>query len=251
VTSPADDLLLLAAGVIAGAVGSAGGITSLISYPALLAIGIPPLPANVTQAVAFVTCLPGSALGSRPELRGQGPWLRRWAVLTALGGAAGVALLLCTPGHIFARIVPFLLALASMVLLLQPRLSLWQRSRLGGGTRFLLPCGLFAVSVYGGYFGAGSGVMVLALLLVTVDQGWARANALKNVILGVADVVAAIGFAVFGPVRWAAAVPLALGLFAGSRFGPSLTRRIPGGALRVAAAMAGLGLAIELWLYPR
>jgi hypothetical protein len=146
--------------------------------------------------------------------------------------------------------VPFLLALSSIVLLLQPRLSLWQESRIGEGTRFLLPCGLCAVSVYGGYFGAGSGVMVLALLLLTVDQGWARANALKNVILGVADVVAAIGFAVFGPVRWAA-VPLALGLFAGSMFGPSLTRRIPGGALRVAAAMAGLGLAIELWLYPR
>ena len=78
-TSAADDVVLLAAGFLGGAVGSAGGITSLISYPALLAIGIPPLPANVTQAVAFVASLPGSALGSRPELRGQGPWLRRWA----------------------------------------------------------------------------------------------------------------------------------------------------------------------------
>jgi uncharacterized membrane protein YfcA len=97
VTSPADDALLLAAGALAGAVGSAGGITSLISYPALLEVGIPPLPANVTQAVAFVTCLPGSALGSRPELRGQWPWIRRWAVVAAAGGAAGAALLLCTP----------------------------------------------------------------------------------------------------------------------------------------------------------
>jgi uncharacterized membrane protein YfcA len=251
VLSTADDVLLLAAGTLGGAVGSAGGITSLITYPALLAIGIPPLPANVTQAVAFVTCLPGSALGSRPELRGQGPWIRRWAALTAVGGAVGVVLLLSTPRHIFGWIVPFLLALASIALLLQPRISRWQEARPGGRSRLLLPCGLFAVSVYGGYFGAGSGVMVLALLLLTMDQSLARANALKNVILGVADVVAAVGFAVFGPVRWTAAVPLALGLFVGSRIGPSVTRRVPGGVLRVLVALAGLGLAIDLWVSPR
>ena len=248
--STADDVVLLAAGTLAGAVGSAGGITSLISYPALLAVGLPPLPANVTQAVAFVTCLPGSALGSRPELRGQGPWLRRWAALTATGGAVGVVLLLNTPGHIFGRVVPFLLALASLALLLQPHISRWQERRPRDRNRLLLPCGLFAVSVYGGYFGAGSGVMVLALLLLTVDQTLVRANALKNVILGVADVVAAAGFAVFGPVRWAAVVPLALGLFAGSRVGPSVTRRVPGGVLRVLVALAGLGLAIHLWVAP-
>jgi hypothetical protein len=247
----ADDVLLLAAGTLAGTAGSAGGITSLISYPALLAIGIPPLPANVTQAVAFVTCLPGAALGSRPELRGQGRWVRRWAALTAAGGAVGVVLLLSTPGHIFDRIVPFLLATASLVLFLQPRLARWQEGRPEGRNRLLLPCGLFAVSVYGGYFGAGSGVMILALLLLTVDSNLARANALKNVILGVADVVAAVGFAVFGPVRWAAALPLALGLFVGSRIGPSVTRRVPGGVIRVLAASAGLGLAIELWVFPR
>jgi uncharacterized membrane protein YfcA len=250
VTSPADDLLLLGAGVLAGAVGSAGGITSLISYPALLAVGIPPLPANVTQAVAFVTCLPGSALGSRPELRGQFPWVRRWALLMAVGSSAGVALLLCTPSHVFGRIVPFLLALAAVVLLLQPRISTWRASRAGRSDRYLLPCGLFAVSVYGGYFGAGSGVMVLALLLLTVDQDLLRANALKNVILGVADVVAAAGFAVFGPVRWTAALPLALGLLAGSLVGPSATRRVPSNVIRLLAAAAGIGLALRLWIVP-
>jgi uncharacterized membrane protein YfcA len=250
VTSLADDALLLTAGVVAGAVGSAGGITSLISYPALLAVGIPALPANVTQSVAFVTCLPGSALGSRPELRGQGAWVRRWAALTAAGGAAGVALLLNTPDRVFGRIVPFLVAAAAVALLVQPRLSLWRERRTGPRSRFLLPCGLFAVSVYGGYFGAGSGVMVLALLLLTVDKGLARANALKNVILGVADVVAAVGFAAFGPVQWSAALPLAVGLFAGSRVGPAVTRRLPENGLRVVIALAGFGLAIRLWVAP-
>ena len=249
-TSTADDVLLLAAGVLAGAVGSAGGITSLISYPALLAVGIPPLPANVTQAVAFVACLPGSALGSRPELRGQWPWIRRWALVAAAGGAAGVALLLGTPSQLFGRIVPFLLVFASVALLLQPRISTWREGRFGRIDRSLLPGGLFAISVYGGYFGAGSGVMVLALFLVTVNQHLPRANALKNVILGVADLVAAIGFAFFGPVRWSAVLPLAVGLLAGSVVGPSATRRVPGNLLRALVACAGIGLAIQLWIVP-
>ena len=249
-TSAADDLFLLAAGGLAGAVGSAGGITSLISYPALLLVGIPPLAANVTQAVAFVGCLPGSALGSRPELQGQWPWFRRWAVLAAAGGASGAALLLCTPADAFARIVPFLLAFASVALLFQPRISTWREGRFERSDRYLLPGSLVAVSVYDGYFGAGSGVMVLALLLLTVDQELLRANALKNVMLGLADVVAAVAFAVFGPVRWTAALPLALGLLAGSLIGPSVTRRVPANVIRIVAAAAGMGLAIRLWIVP-
>lgn len=246
----ADDTALVIAGALAGAVGSAGGITSLISYPALLAVGLPPLQANVTQAVAFVTCLPGSALGSRPELRGQGPWLRRWAAVAATGGVGGVVLLLCTPSDLFAKVVPFLLVFASVGLLIQPRISAWRDRRPHDRNRLLLPLGLFTVSVYNGYFGAGAGIMVLALLLLTVDRGLARANALKNVILGIVDVVAATGFALFGPVRWTSALPLAVGLFAGSRFGPSVTRRVPGNVIRVLAALAGLGLAIRLWAVP-
>ena len=242
--------LLLGAGVLAGMVGSAGGTASLISYPALLAVGIPALAANMTNAVAFVASLPGSALGSRPELRGQGQWLRSWAPLAAVGGAAGAALLLLTPAGVFGRVVPFLVAFAALALLLQPRVSAWQEKHLRKTSRLLLPCGLFAVSVYDGYWGAGAGVMTLALLLLTVDQHLARSNALKNMILGVADVVCSIGFVLFGPVHWAAAVPLALGLLVGSTVGPSLTRRVPGNIVRVVVALAGLGLAVHLWVSP-
>ncbi len=249
-TSIADAALLLGAGLLAGAEGSAGGITSLISYPALLAVGIPPLPANVTNAVALAASWPGSALGSRPELRGQGQWLRRWALLTAVGAAGGTALLLSTPTGVFDRVVPFLLVFASVSLLLQPVVTAWQERHLSRSNRFILPCGLFAVSVYSGYFGAGAGIMVLGLLLVTVDPHLARANALKNMILGVADVVAAIGFALFGPVHWTAALPLAVGLLAGSAVGPLITRRVPAKVLRVLIAMAGLGLAVRVWVAP-
>ncbi len=249
-TSAADSLLLVGAGALAGAVGSAGGITSLISYPALLAVGIPPLPANVTNAVALVGSFSGSALGSQPELRGKGRWLARWAVPTVAGSVIGVVLLLSTPDRLFGRIVPFFLAFAAVALLFQPRISRWRDGRPEQTNRLLLPCGLFAVSIYSGYFGAGSGVMVLALLLVTVDQHLARANALKNMLLGVADLAAAIGFAAFGPVHWTAAAPLGVGLFAGSIVGPSVTRRVPGPLLRVLVALAGLGLAIWLWVFP-
>jgi hypothetical protein len=251
VTSAADSVLLVGAGALAGAVGSAGGITSLISYPALLAVGIRPLPANVTNAVALVGSFAGSALGSRPELRGRGRWLARWALLTVVGAAAGVALLLLTPDRLFGRIVPFFLVFAAIALVLQPRISRWREVHLKQGGRFLFPCGLFAVSVYSGYFGAGSGIIVLALLLVTVEQHLAKANALKNMLLGVADLAAAIGFAAFGPVHWTAAAPLAVGLFAGSMVGPSVTRRVPGPALRLVVASAGIGLAIWLWVSPR
>lgn len=244
-------ILLVGAGVFAGVMGSAGGITSLISYPALLAIGIAPLPANVTNAVALVASFPGSALGSRLELKGQGQWIRRWALTAVLGGVAGVALLLLTPDRVFNRIVPYLLASAALVLLAQPQISRWHERRLNRGIRYLLPVGLFAVCVYSGYFGAGSGVMVLALLLLTVNQEFPRANALKNMILGVADVVAAAGFLLFGPVHVEAALLLGSGLLVGSFFGPSVARRVPGNVLRVLAALLGIGLAVWLWVVHR
>src|ERR1700691_6573492 len=134
--------LLLGAGAVAGIVGSAGGTASLISYPVLLAVGIPPLAANVTNAVAFVANWPGSALGSRPELRGQGRWLRRWAPLTAAGSAAGAGLLLSTPAGAFDRVVPFLSAFAALALLLQPLATGWLARRpASGGRRLLLPRG--------------------------------------------------------------------------------------------------------------
>jgi uncharacterized protein len=250
VHSTVEELLLAGVGALAGAAGSAGGITSLISYPALLAVGIPPLAANVTQSVSFAACLPGSALGSRPELRGQVPFLRRWGLVTVGGGLIGVVLLLSTPNHIFARIVPFFLAVASVALLIQPRIAAWQDRNPGRTHHLLLPVGLLAVSVYSGYFGAGSGVMVLALMLVTVSRDLALANALKNILLGVADVVAAVAFIIFGPVRWWAAVPLAIGMLAGSLVGPSVTRRVPKNALRIVVAMIGLGLAVKLWIAP-
>jgi uncharacterized protein len=245
----ADAALLAAAGILAGIVGSAGGITSLISYPALLAVGVPALPANVANIVALVTCWPGSALASRPELAGRASWLLRWSLVAAAGGAAGAALLLFTPSRAFGRVVPFLVAAGSLALLLQPRLSALRHGRAQHNTP-LLATGLLAVSAYNGYFGAGSGVMTLGLMLLTTDQHLARANALKNMLIGPACVVSALTFILFGHVDWAAVIPLAPGLFIGSMIGPVLARRIPARILRWLVALLGLGLAVKLWITP-
>ena len=241
-------VLLLGAGTVAGVLGSAGGTASLISYPALLATGIPPLAANVTNAVAFVAAWPGSALGSRPELRGQGPSLRRWAPLAVAGSAAGATLLLFTPAKTFDRVVPFLLAFGALALLLQPKVSAWLAGHPASSSRLLLPSGLIAASAYDGYWGAGAGVMTLALLMITTGQHLPRSNALKNMLLGVADVTCSVVFILYWPVDWAAAAPMAAGFLTGSMIGPSLTRHIPGHILRIIAALAGLGLAIHLWV---
>jgi len=240
---------LALAGVAAGLVGSAGGITSLISYPALLAAGLPALSANVANNVALVACLPGSALGSKPELCGRGRWLAAWAPLAAAGGGAGAALLLSTPAGLFRHVVPFLVAGAAAALALEPRLRRWRRGRRRAHNRLGLFGGLLSLSVYNGYFGAGAGVMILTLLLVLVQPHLPTANALKNVLIGVASSVAAAIFVLTGPVRWAAILPLAAGMLVGSRLGPPAARRLPRGVLRWLAAMIGAALAVELWLH--
>src|ERR1700689_5933740 len=131
--SAPEAMVIAAAGMLSGIVGTAGGITSLISYPALLAAGVPALPANVANIVALVACWPGSALASRPELQGRGGWLRRWGVVAALGGTVGSVLLLVTPAGVFGQVVPFLVVIGSLALLLQPRIAARQAPR--GGAR--------------------------------------------------------------------------------------------------------------------
>lgn len=247
--SASDAAVLVLAGVAAGLVGSAGGITSLISFPALLAVGLPAHAANVANSVALVACLPGAAHGSRQELRGRAAWLKRWSALAALGGTAGAVLLLATPADVFARVVPFLVLAGSLTLLFAPKLTAWHRAR-QQPSPIALPAGVLALSLYNGYFGAGSGVMTLTLMLVLVDDHLPTANALKNVLIGVASVATAVILVVAGPVEWSATLPIALGLLVGSRLGPVVARRLPPDLLRVLVVVFGLVLAADLWLHP-
>ncbi|MGW8379320.1 sulfite exporter TauE/SafE family protein [Streptomyces sp. ODS28] len=235
---------LVLAGVAAGVTGTVAGLASLFSYPALLGAGLPATVANVTNTVALavgnVTVVPSS----RRELRGQRAAIVRLGVACAAGSAAGAALLLVTPPGVFERVVPFLVGGASVVIL---RRQPSGGDGPGGTVKWSAVGGMFAVALYSGYFAAASGVVMLALLLATsASEGLLRSNALKNVLVGIADVVAAAGFAVFGHVAWGMAVPLTLGLLAGSWLGPPLARRLPARALRVGIGVAGLGLAVKL-----
>src|SRR4051794_15352461 len=244
--------LLVVAGVGAGLTGSIAGLASLVSYPALLATGIPPVTANVTNTVALVLNSVGSVSASRPELTGQGHRLPRLAVAALLGGLTGAVLLLLTPSGAFERLVPVLIAAASAAILFQRPAD--ELAAVGEHEQAVhphadprwLPVGTFAISVYGGYFGAAAGVLMLAMFLLTTGQGLPRSNALKNLLLGVANSVAAVGFVIFASIAWSAAIPLALGLFVGGRLGPGIVRRAPQRLLGRLIAVAGLALAIKL-----
>lgn len=240
-------LLLVCAGVAAGLAGSIAGLASLISYPALLAVGLGPVAANVTNTVALVFSSLGSTLGSRTELQGQAVRVRELAVAAVLGGAAGATLLLLTPSGTFERIAPWLIGVASLTILVRPPVrEPEQRTGAHDTAGPGLIAGVFLIGIYGGYFGAAAGVMLLAVLLVVTDETLARSNALKNVVLGIANAVASLGFIVFGDVHWDALAPLAVGLFAGAGLGPVVVRHSNAGVLRALIGVAGLALAVKL-----
>jgi uncharacterized membrane protein YfcA len=238
--------LLAGAGVLAGTFGSVGGLASLVSYPALLLAGLPPTAANVTNTVGLVSTTLGAAGGSRPELAGQGRLIGRLSAVSVCGGAAGATLLLTTPAGVFEKVVPWLIAGASIALLLGPRLRRAAGAHPAGRAGPATSIAVFLVAVYSGYFGAAAGVMMLAVLSAATQQSLSRANAAKNLIVGASNAVAAVIFALIGPVHWVAALALAAGSLAGGWLGPAVVRRVPAGPLRVVIAVAGLGLAVKL-----
>jgi len=247
VVSVAAVLVLIGAGALAGVASTVAALASLVSYPALLALGLPPVSANVTNTVALVFTGAGAAAGSRPELTGQGRLVVRLGVLTAFGGAAGAALLLLTPASAFEAVAPVLIGAASLLLVVQPKIAALT-ARPGGERSWALRGTLSAAAAYIGYFGAAGGILILAVLSAMLDQPMARTNAVKNVLNGLANTAAAVAFALFGPVRWAAVAPLAAGFLAGGRIGPALARRLPGQALRIVIGAGGVVLAVRLGL---
>jgi uncharacterized membrane protein YfcA len=194
----------------------------------------------------------GSVSASRPELRGQGRRLVPLALAAVVGGVAGAALLLLTPSEAFERIVPWLIGGASMAILIQrPPRELALEGALAHAGRphrdqWWLPLAVFTVAIYAGYFGAAAGTVMLAMFLLATGEGLPRSNAMRNVIIGVANSVAAIGFILFASIVWSSALPLAIGLLLGSLMGPWIVRRAPQTALRRIIAVAGLGLAVHL-----
>lgn len=267
------DLLLVLTGIAAGLSATVAGLASLVSYPALLALGLPPVAANVTNTVSLVATGAGSVIGSRRELTGQRRRLVRFGIASAVGASGGAVLLLTTPPTAFQAAVPFLVAGASLTVLVTPLLS--GRLRAGAARRAargaargtdtvprpdldrsvesrpLVLLGVGSVALYNGYFGAAGGVLTLALLSAVIPERLPRVNALKNAVSIAANGIAAIGFAFFGPVDWPVAGPLAVGFFVGGRLGPAVVRHVPATGLRMLIAVLGLGLAAHLWWVAR
>ena len=213
------------AGFIAGAVNSVAGGGSLISFPALLGVGLSPLAANVTNTIGLLPGYFGGALAYRGELETQRRRAAGLSLTAVAGAAAGAAILLETPGSAFERVVPGLLIAACVLLVIQPRLAQFVAGRSGSGPRSAtgLHVVTFLGAIYGGYFGAALGVLLLALFGVLLPEGLQRANALKIWLSLVIAIVGSVIFATFGPVLWADGGVLAgvgsVGGHLGGRFG--------------------------------
>ncbi|MBX6372195.1 MAG: sulfite exporter TauE/SafE family protein [Acidothermus sp.] len=240
------------AGIVAGTVNTIVGSGSLLTFPVLLGVGLSPLAANVTNTVGLVPGSVSGAIGYRQELGGQRRRVWRLVVSSLLGALVGAVLLLALPSHSFERVVPFLVLLASLLVLVQPQLAraVSRRNALRGHhpERLdpLMDVGNFLTAVYGGYFGAAQGVILIALLGVFIDDHLQRLNAVKNVLAAVVNGVAAVIFAVVAPVHWWFALAEALGAVIGGQLGATVGRRIPPRLLRGIIVVVGVVVAAKL-----
>jgi hypothetical protein len=242
-------VLLVVAGVAAGIVNAIAGGGSLITFPTLIAIGLPTVDANVTNSVSVFPGYVSSVVGSRADLGGQGRRLRTIVPTSLVGAALGCTLLLLTPAHAFELIVPFLVLGAAATLAFQERLR-----DLVGHPRALSPrrrnVTLQAVvlvgAIYGGYFGAALGVMYVAALALILDETLNRINALKNVLSAAVGLVTVVVFAIFANIHWGAALTLAPATIIGGYAGARLARRLPARVLRIIIVTFGTAIGFVL-----
>ncbi|WP_027340921.1 sulfite exporter TauE/SafE family protein [Hamadaea tsunoensis] len=240
---------VLAAGCAAGGINAVVGSGTLLTFPTLLALGYPPVVANVSNTLGLV---PGSFAGAyayRHDLRGHARTLLPLGVASVLGAITGALLLLVLPPEAFKFIVPVLIVLALILVVLQPWLSHRLRERPGAGPRpvgILLFAGVYATGVYGGYFGAAQGVLLLGLLGVLLSSDLQWVNGVKNILAGLVNGVAAILFVFSGHVAWLPAALLAAGSVVGGWAGGKWGRRLPPAALRAIIVVVGLIALVKL-----
>jgi uncharacterized membrane protein YfcA len=254
--SPLEALLVLVAGIWAGAINTIVGSGSLVTFPVLLAVGYPPLTANISNNLGLVPGSVSGAYGYRRELRGQRARLLRFAPVAVLGGVAGAVLLLALPASAFEAIVPVFVALGIVLVVLQPRINRWLarrhaaagRARQHGGAPALAGTGL--TGIYGGYFGAAQGILLLAILGIAIDDDLQRVNALKVVLAGLVNFVAAIVFVIAAQdhLAWGAVALIAVGATLGGQLGAHVGRRLPAPALRAVIVVVGLAAIAKLVL---
>jgi uncharacterized membrane protein YfcA len=240
---------IMAAGGAAGTVNAVVGSGTLITFPVLLAFGYPPLTANVSNTIGVVPGSVAGAIGYRAELGGQGRRTLRLGLVCIAGGIVGALLLLVLPASAFKAIVPVFIVAALALIVAQPWLTRTLSTHHPHVLAHpgLLPGGLFAVGIYGGYFGAAQGLVILALLGLTLDESLQRVNAMKNVLAGLTNLTAGVVFVIAAEhVSWAAAGLIAAGSSLGGVLGARIGRRLPPPVLRAVIVAVGIAAIVKL-----
>jgi uncharacterized protein len=237
------------AGLAAGTINTVVGSGTLVTFPVLLAVGYPPVLANVSNTIGLVPGSASGALGYRAELSGQRGRLVRLGSASVIGAVIGAAALLVLPPEAFRAIVPVLIGLACVLVVVQPRVSAWltRRGRVPGAHGGpLLYLGVLSAGIYGGYFGAAQGVLLIAVMGLLLDEDLQRVNAAKNVLAGLVNLVAAVVFISTTDVAWLAAGLIALGSTVGGVIGARVGRRVPPPVLRGLVVLVGVAAIISL-----
>ena len=247
----AEAVAIFAAGGAAGTINTIVGSGTLITFPVLLGFGFPPVTANVSNTIGLVPGSVSGAVGYRAELAGQGRRAFWLGIPSVAGGIAGAVLLLTLPASAFKSIVPGFIAAALVLVVAQP----WLTRRLAGrhehplNARGALPLSLFTIGVYGGYFGAAQGILILALLGLTLPDPLQRINAIKNILAGLTNAIAGIVFVIAAShVSWTVAGLIAVGSALGGQLGARVGRRLPGPVLRGVIVAVGIAAILKLVL---
>ncbi|MHC6535430.1 sulfite exporter TauE/SafE family protein [Latilactobacillus sakei] len=228
-------LTLILIGVAAGIVSTVGGLASLVSYPALLALGLPPVTANVTNTAGLIFTGVGASLASRKELKHQKRELITLLPLTLIGCIVGALLLFKIPAETFQKIVPFFILSAGILILLPRHLQVGQPAKWQVSLAWL---GVFLVGVYSGYFGAASGVLMLSLLSVISQAPFQEYNATKNLTMGLANCIATLVYALQTTIIWGLVLLI----------GPIIVRLLPERLTKIGIGIAALGLAVSFFI---
>jgi uncharacterized membrane protein YfcA len=245
---------VLVAGVWAGTINAVVGSGTLVTFPVLVALGYPPVTATTSNAVGLAPGTLSGAVGYRRELIGEGRRLARYAVPSFLGAICGTILLLSLPPDAFEKVVPVLVGLAVVLVIVQPKVSDWvarRRERRPGGESHggaPLLFFIFLIGVYGGYFTAAQGVMLMAVLGMLLTDPLQRLNGIKNVLAAVVNLVAGTVYAFVAPVSWPVIGLLAVGSTLGGQLGAKIGRRLPPTALRAVIVVVGVAAIVQLVL---
>ena len=237
------------AGLAAGTINTVVGSGTLITFPVLLAFGYAPVTANVSNTIGLVPGSISGAVGYRRELSGQRSRAIRLGTMSVLGGITGAVLLLVLPASAFKAIVPVFIALALVLVVLQPRMKRWLAEREIAAVHesgVVVALAIYLTGVYGGYFGAAQGILLLGILGVTLSQSLHRTNALKNVLAGLTNGVAGVYFILAAHVDWAPAAIIAVTSILGAQLGARYGRRLPTAALRALIVVVGATAIVRL-----